>query len=203
MTDAESRLLEVLVRRSYFYRPEKPFVLASGATSPVYIDCRRTTTYAPALPLLGEAVFSRVLAVAGDRRVAAVGGLTLGADPIAAAVAYHSVGAGHPVSWFSVRATAKQHGMTRWVEGAVEPGEPVAVVDDVVTTGASTVTAIERCREYGLEVVVAVVLVDRSEGAGRERIDAALGRRGGFAAVFTRADLEAARSTRATGGAAP
>jgi orotate phosphoribosyltransferase len=202
MTDAESHLLDLLVRRSYFYRPEKPFVLASGATSPVYIDCRRTTTYAPALSLLGETVFARILEVAGDRRVAAVGGLTLGADPIAAAVAYHSTAAGHPVSWFSVRSAAKSHGMTRWVEGAVEPGEPVVVVDDVATTGASTVKAIERCREYGLEVVAAVVLVDRSGGEGGERIEAALGRRGGFAAMFTRADLEAARTTGTTGGAA-
>ncbi len=202
MTATESRLLDILVRRSYFYRPEKPFVLASGRTSPIYIDCRRTTTYAPALPLLGEAVFSRVQRLAGDRGVAAAGGLTLGADPIAAAVAYYSAGAGSPVSWFSVRKEAKHHGMTRWVEGAVEPGERVAVVDDVATTGASTVTAIERCREYGLEVVVAVVLVDRSEGEACDRIEAVLGRSGGFAAVFTRADLEAARAACMTGGTA-
>ena len=190
-TAIEARLLEVLVRRSYFYRPDKPFVLASGKTSPVYIDCRRTTTYAPALPLVGEAVYARLRPLVGDRGVAAVGGLTMGADPIAAAVAYYSARAGAPISWFSVRKEQKSHGTTRWVEGSAEQGDRVAIVDDVVTTGGSTVIAIERCREQGLDVVAAVVLVDRSEGGeGRTRVEAALGSGGTFTALFTRRDLE-------------
>jgi orotate phosphoribosyltransferase len=94
------------------------------------------------------------------------------------------------VSWFSVRKEAKSYGTTKGVEGSVDPGAAVAVVDDVVTTGASTVTAIERCRAHGLRVVAAAVLVDRSDGDGRARIEAALARPGGFAAFFTRGDLE-------------
>jgi orotate phosphoribosyltransferase len=193
--DVESRLLDVLVRRSYLYRPEKPFVLASGQTSPVYFDCRLTTTFAPALPLVGEALLSRLSALAGGESIVAVGGLTLGADPIAAAVSYYSNATAAPVSWFSVRKEAKGHGTTKWVEGSVEPGDAVAVVDDVVTTGASTVTAIERCRAHGLRVVAAAVLVDRSAGDGRARIEAALERPGRFAALFTRVDLETAWKT--------
>ena len=191
MDGAESELLEILVRRSYLYRPDEPFVLASGKTSPVYIDCRRTTTFASAMPLVGQAFLTRLERACGGTLVDAVGGLTLGADPIAAAIAYYSVVVGTPVSWFSIRKEAKDHGTARWVEGSVEPGASVAVVDDVVTTGASTITAVERCRAFGLTVRAAIVLVDRAEADGRARIEEALAPDGGiFAAIFTRADLE-------------
>ena len=80
----DSKLLDLLVRRSYLYRPERPFVLASGRTSPVYVDCRLTTTFADAMPLIGRAFFERVASATGGTGVDAVGGLTLGADPIAA-----------------------------------------------------------------------------------------------------------------------
>ena len=193
MEQAESKLLDLLVRRSYLYRPERPFVLASGKTSPIYIDCRSTTTFAEAMPLVGQVFFNRLRQAGGGVLIDAVGGLTLGADPIAAAVAYHSAVAGTPVSWFSVRKEPKQHGTARWIEGSVEAGARVGVVDDVVTTGGSTVTAVERCREYGLTVVAAVVLVDRGESDGRARIEAALEPDGGvFTAIFTRRDLDRA-----------
>jgi orotate phosphoribosyltransferase len=193
MTPSTKKLLEILVGRSYLYRPEKPFVLASGKTSPTYIDCRLTTTFAGALPLIGEVVLESVERVAGARPVAAVGGLTMGADPIAAAVAYWSTVVGRPLSWFTIRKENKRHGTTRWIEGAVERDDRVVVVDDVVTTGGSTVTAIERCREHGLQVVGVVVLVDRGEDDGRRRIEEKLGRGAAYAAVFTRADLERVR----------
>lgn len=200
MEQSEAQLLGLLVRRSYLYRPEQPFVLASGKTSPIYIDCRLTTTFAEAMPLLGAAFFRRLEAMGGATPVAAVGGLTLGADPIAAAVAYYSTAVGTPRSWFTIRKEAKRHGTTRWIEGAVEPGGRVAVVDDVVTTGASTVTAITRCRDYGLVVVGAVVLVDRGEEDGRARIQEALGADGSYAAIFTRGDVEAAWAVHRRGG---
>lgn len=196
MEGNEARLLELLVRRSYLYRPEQPFVLASGKTSPIYIDCRLTTTLAEAIPLVGAAFFQRLNGMGGGGLVSAVGGLTLGADPIAAAVAYYSTVVGTPVSWFTIRKEAKRHGTTRWVEGAVDPGARVAVVDDVVTTGASTITAIERCRGYGLVVVGVVVLIDRGEEDGRSRIQDALGAEGLFSAIFTRADLDGAWAAR-------
>jgi len=191
MEQAESRLLEILIKRSYLYRPERPFVLASGKTSPTYIDCRATTTFAEAMPLIGQVFLSRLKQMGGKGLVDAVGGLTLGADPIAAAIAYHSALEGKPVSWFSIRKEPKQHGTAQWIEGSVEPGASVAVVDDVVTTGGSTVKAVERCRDHGLKVVAAVVLVDRDESGGRARIEAALAPEGGvFTAIFTRADLD-------------
>jgi orotate phosphoribosyltransferase len=191
-----ARLLELLLRRSYLCRPEAPFVLASGKTSPIYIDCRLTTTYAEAIPLIGELCFHRVLEIAQGTPPAAVGGLTLGADPIAAAVSYYSTVAAQPISWFTVRKEAKQHGTARWIEGSVEAGARVVVVDDVVTTGASTLTAIERCRAHGLMVVGALALVDRCEDDGRRRIETALGAGCSFASIFTRADLDAAWQTR-------
>ena len=101
----------------------------------------------------------------------AIGGLTMGADPIACAVAYYSQSRRQPIAAFSVRKEAKSHGMQRWVEGAVRPRARVAVVEDVVTTGESTLRAIARCREEGLRVERVVALVDREEG-GMERIAA-------------------------------
>jgi orotate phosphoribosyltransferase len=200
METAESKLLDLLVRRSYLYRPDRPFVLASGKTSPVYIDCRMTTTYAPAIPLIGEAFYRRLTDTNDGPSVTAVGGLTLGADPIAAAVAYYSTIAGPPISWFTIRKEPKRHGTTRWIEGSVDPGARVAVVDDVVTTGGSTVTAIERCREHGLVVAAAIVLVDRDEAEGHARIAEALAPDGGiFAAIYTRADLERERQQKTAG----
>ena len=152
MRTAEAKLLDLLVRRSYLYRPHEPFLLTSGKTSPVYIDCRLTTTFADAMPLVGEVILTRLCEQNHVMPVAAVGGLTLGADPIAAAVAYYSTTTtGAPVSWFSIRKEPKGHGTERWIEGSVEPGTRVAVVDDVVTTGGSTITAIERSRDHGLE----------------------------------------------------
>jgi orotate phosphoribosyltransferase len=96
--------------------------------------------------------------------VTAVGGLTFGADPVAFAAAFASELNGRPIKAFSIRKTQKDHGIIRWVEGDVQKNERVAIVDDVATTGGSTVTAIERARAEGLDVVRAVVLVDRQEG---------------------------------------
>lgn len=175
--------------RSYLVRrpPEPPFLLASGATSWHYFDCERTTTYAPALPLLGEA-FYRLL----DRTVTAVGGLTRGADPIADAVAFYSVVRGErPVNAFSVRKEPKSHGTGRWLEGSVEPGETVAVVDDVVTSGGSVIRALERCREEGLRVAQVLVLVDREEQDGMARVRAAAGPDVPVLAIFRFSELVA------------
>ena len=93
-----------------------------------------------------------------------VGGLTFGADPIAVAAAFASELNRQPIQAFSIRKTRKDHGIIGWVEGDLQPGETVAIIDDVATTGGSTIKAIERAREEGLEVVKAVILVDRQEG---------------------------------------
>ncbi len=172
----------MLAERSYQYRPEQPFTLSSGATSPFYLDARVITWDPEAKPLIGALVFELVTGKAD-----ATGGLTLGADPIAGAVAYYSQIAGAPIRAFTVRKQAKEHGMGRAIEGSIRPGDRVAIVDDVVTTGTSTLDAIDRCREAGYPITAVVILVDREEG-GLERIRAAVP---GVActALFTRSEL--------------
>jgi orotate phosphoribosyltransferase len=181
--EQRARLLALLAERSYHYRPDKPFTLASGATSPFYLDARVTTWDPEAKPLIGALVFGLVTGKAD-----AIGGLTLGADPIAAAVAYHSQLVGAPIRAFTVRKQAKAHGMGRAIEGSIRPGDRVAVVDDVVTTGTSTLDAIDRCREAEHPITAVVILVDREEG-GLERVRAAVP---GVpcTALFTRSELD-------------
>jgi len=115
--------------------------------------------------LVGHLMFDAIK----DLKPQGVGGLTFGADPIAMATAFASELKGHPISAFSIRKTKKDHGIAQWVEGDLSPGARVVVIDDVATTGGSTIKAIERARENGLDVVRVVVLVDRQEG-GLENI---------------------------------
>ncbi len=173
----------MLAERAYQYRPERPFTLSSGALSDYYLDARVVTWDPEAKPLIGALVFD---AVAG--RADAAGGLTLGADPIAGAVAYYSQTVGAPIRAFTVRKQAKAHGMARAIEGAIRPGDRVAIVDDVVTTGTSTLDAIDRCREAGHAVVAVVILVDREEGGLARIRDAVPGVP--CSALFTRAELQ-------------
>jgi orotate phosphoribosyltransferase len=140
-------------------------VLASGKTSHHYFDCELTTTYARALPLIGQAFFDRLLSC-----VQCVGGPTRGADPIADATAYYSVTAGRPVDVFSVRKELKIHGLRKWIDGSAVHGSKVALVDDVVTSGKSVVEALTHCTELDLDVVQIIVLVDREEQGGMQRI---------------------------------
>ena len=178
-----ARLLELLATRAYLYRPERPFTLASGAQSDFYLDARVVTWDPEAKPLIG-ALVHRVIAGKAD----AVGGLTLGADPIAGAVAYYGQTVGAPLRAFTVRKQVKEHGTGRWIEGSIRPGDRVAIVDDVVTTGTSTLDAIDRCREAGHAIVAVVVLIDREEG-GLPRVEAAVS---GVpcVALFARSELE-------------
>jgi orotate phosphoribosyltransferase len=150
------------------------FTLASGKKSNVYVDARVTACHAEAMPLIGRLFLQKMR----DRgwQPAAVGGLTMGADPIVIAVARESVeGGGKPINAFLVRKEAKGHGLKKQIEGLFEdPPMDVVIVDDVCTTGDSTVKAIEAAREAGLRVLGAICLVDREEGAF-ENIEQALG----------------------------
>ena len=166
MDAANQDLAKLLVERSYV---EGDFVLSSGRPSRFYFDCRLTTCFAEAMPLIGRAFVREFRRAGASPR--SVGGLTSGADPIANAIACYSLGDGPAIDTFSVRKDRKQHGTRKWVEGCAE--SPVAVVDDVATSGGSVLKAIERCREEGLEIVQVAVLVDREEG-GMEAIRAAL-----------------------------
>ncbi|RMF84145.1 MAG: orotate phosphoribosyltransferase [Nitrospirae bacterium] len=162
-----SRLIELLAERSFAYRPEAPFVLASGRTSPYYFDCKATLYHPEGLVLAGRLLFEGVAPL----EPAGIGGLTLGADPLAFACAYCSEVHGRPIEAFVVRKRPKDHGTRLPIEGNVGPGDRVVVVDDVITTGGSALKAIRACREAGMEVVACYVVVDRQEG-GREAIEA-------------------------------
>jgi orotate phosphoribosyltransferase len=177
-----SQLLKLLREKSFRYSPDKLFKLVSGRESPYYIDCRPTTHSAQGLALIGEIVFEMVK----DLEVQAIGGLTMGADPIAHAVALVSYLKGRPVNAFSVRKTPKEHGTGGLVVGDVKPGDRVVIVEDVITTGGSTLKAIAGARDFGLEVAMVLILVDRQEG-GREAVAQVVPR---VQAVFTIADLK-------------
>jgi len=156
----KKELIALLCKKSFKYTEKPTFKLVSGRTSRFYVNCKPTTMSARGMFLTGHLMFEAIR----DCGACAVGGLTFGADPIAMATAFASELNGQPVNAFSIRKTQKDHGIVKWVEGDIRPGEKVVVIDDVATTGGSTVKAIERARGEGLEVVRAVILVDRQEG---------------------------------------
>ncbi len=175
------RLLELLRTLSF---QEREVVLSSGLRSNFYIDCKQVSLDAEGAFLIGQLVFATIRDLAPD--AVGVGGLTLGADPIATATSLISFVAGQPLATYLVRKEPKGHGTGQWVECSkrLVTGAKVVVVEDVVTTGASTMRAVERAREAGLDVVRAVALVDRLEG-GREVVTAATP----LTALFTRKDF--------------
>jgi orotate phosphoribosyltransferase len=128
--------------------------------SQFYVNCKPVTLSARGMFLAGHLIFEAIKV----EDVTGVGGLTFGADPLAVATAFASELKGKPINAFSIRKTRKDHGIVRWIEGDIQPGEPVVIIDDVATTGGSTIKAIERARSEGLNVIQAVILVDRQEG---------------------------------------
>lgn len=157
----KNELIKILVSKSVKITNKPRFKLTSGRKSKIYIDCKKTSCNAKGQVLIGNLIFNRIK----NLKVCAIGGLTLGADPIANAVSYTSQIEKHPINAFVVRKKAKN-----MIEGNTKKGDKVVIVDDVITTGASTVEAIKRAKEFGLDVVKAVVLVDRQEG-GKENIE--------------------------------
>lgn len=198
MTDASSfsgaraSLLDLLARTSFRLGD---FTLSSGAKSDYYIDCRTTTLHAEGGRLTGLAILD--LLREHNLHPAAVGGLTMGADPVVSAVAIASAWRaqnhrGAPlIHGFLVRKAEKQHGTGRRIEGFCEKNAPVLIVDDVCTTGASTITAIEAAREAGMRVIAAVCLVEREEAGGRAALEAAC-QGAPFLRLFTANDVRAA-----------
>ena len=142
--------------------------LASGKEADYYVDLRRVTLDGFAAPLVGQVMTDLV----EDWDFEAVGGLTLGADPVAVAMLHHAAHAGGRLDAFVVRKESKAHGLQRRIEGTGVAGRRVLVVEDTSTTGGSVMTAVEAVREAGGEVVGVAVIVDRNTGA-RERIEAA------------------------------
>ena len=174
-------LTELILEKSLKVADEPIFELASGKKSNLYIDCRKTTKNARGAYLIGNIIYDKI----SNLDVDAIGGLTMGADPVADAVAYTSVLKGKLINAFSVRKDAKKHGLKRIIEGDVNNGDRVVIVDDVATTGQSTIEAIENARAGGLHVVKVIILVDRQEG-GRENI---LKHDVDFEAILTKQDL--------------
>ncbi len=176
------RLLELILEYSFHYSETPGFKLAHGGTSQFYFNCKRVTLDPEGQYLIGNLVFEAVR----DLQISAIGGLSLGADPIANATAYSSWLRGQPIQSFIVRKIRKDHGIIAAIEGKVKAGDRVVVVDDVVTTGGSTLQAISACREAGLEIVGVLTLVDRQEMSGRENIEKQVPH---FKALVTRDDV--------------
>jgi orotate phosphoribosyltransferase len=159
MYDRES--LERLIREKALKFGD--FTLSSGKKASYYLDCRLVTLDAQGARLVGEGM----LDLLGDDRPELVGGMAIGADPITAAILTLAGVRGLPLRGVMVRKEAKAHGTGRFVEGPFREGESIAIVEDVVTTGGSSLLAIERCEEVGLKVQRVLAIVDRLEG-GRE-----------------------------------
>jgi orotate phosphoribosyltransferase len=156
----KAELIDILCRKSFKFSKEPIYKLVSGRMSQFYVNCKPVTLCARGMFLAGHLLFEEIK----DDDVTAVGGLTFGADPLAVATAFASELKAKPINAFSIRKTRKDHGMIRWIEGDIQPGGRVAIIDDVATTGGSTIKAIDRARSEGLEVVRAVIFVDRQEG---------------------------------------
>jgi orotate phosphoribosyltransferase len=179
MSLARQELLELLARKSFRLGQ---FQLSSGGTSDYYIDCRTTTLDARGAQLVGEVFLDEIHEQRWEAD--AIGGLTMGADPIVVAVAVTS----GTLNGFLVRKAEKQHGTGQRIEGFREKGARVVIVDDVCTTGSSTVQAIEAAREYGFEVVGAMCLVERQDAHGRPSVEKAAAP-ASFVSIFTAVDV--------------
>jgi orotate phosphoribosyltransferase len=161
----KQELIEILCRKSFKYSNEPIYKLVSGKTSCFYINCKPTILSPRGMYLAGHLIFEAIKNCQAD----GIGGLTFGADPMAIATAFVSEMQKAPLKAFSIRKEKKDHGISRWIEGDMQAGEKVVILDDVATTGGSTIKAIERAQSEGLQVVKAVILVDRQEG-GLENI---------------------------------
>src|SRR5947209_488752 len=183
MDTPRQKLLHLLATQSFKLGE---FKLSSGGTSDYYIDCRTSTLHAEGARLVGQVMMDEIRA--RGWRPQAIGGMTMGADPIVTAVSILSSQkvqtrapartkdvdiAGYFIHGFLVRKAEKAHGTGRRIEGFQEKGAKVVIVDDVCTTGASTIQAIEAAREFGFEVIGAVCLVEREEAKGRPAVEKA------------------------------
>ena len=181
----KTELIDLLLTKSFKYSEEPIFKLVSGRTSQFYVNCKPTILDPRGMYLTGHLIFEAIQSAG----VTGVGGLTFGADPLAVATAFASELKGQPIKAFSIRKDQKDHGIIKWVEGDMNAGERVVVVDDVATPGGSTIRAIQRAREEGLKVIKAVILVDRQEG-GMENIRQEVA---DAVAIITREELMARR----------
>lgn len=181
MSTARQRLLELLRTHSF---AKRRVVLASGKESDFFIDCKQTVLGAEGHALVGELMFEQLQTLPACK---AVGGVELGGCPLASAVSLISFQRGKPLPALYVRKERKDHGSAKLVEGdrILEPDLPVVLLEDVVTSGGSSLRAVETLRAAGVKVVAIAALVDRSEGGAQAIADAGLA----FDALYTRSDF--------------
>lgn len=174
MSAMRQKLINLILKQSFKYTKKPAFKLASGRMSNFYFNCKPTTLSSEGMLLIGNLLYE-LIRKEKDWNVKAVGGLTLGADPVAGAIAYTSYIKSQklknkPLDAFVVRKEPKKHGTMQWIEGNIKKGDSVLIVEDVITTGGSAIEAVKKARECGLKVKGVVVLIDRQEG-GREAIE--------------------------------
>ena len=179
MSTTREQLLRLLAAKSFRLGD---FKLSSGGTSDYYVDCRTTTLDAKGSKLTGQVFLDEIRARGWKPQ--AIGGLTMGADPIVSAVSLVS----GEINGFLVRKAEKEHGTGQRIEGFREKGARVVIVDDVCTTGASTVQAIQAAREFGFNVVGVMCLVERQEAGGRPSVEKAAAP-SPFVSLFTANDV--------------
>lgn len=168
--EIKKRLIELIIERTFKFSNEPVFKLASGMMSSYYFNCKPTTMNAEGMYIIGHLMYD-IIKQQEQWEPIGVGGLTLGADPLSNAIAYTSYLKGENLESFVVRKEPKKHGTMLWIEGNVREGDSVVIIEDVITTGGSTIKAIDRARNCGLKVLGVVVLIDRQEG-GKEAIEA-------------------------------
>ena len=152
----KTKLLDILAKQSYI---EGKIVLSSGKESNYYVDCKQTTLHHAGSTLV-SILFLNML----KNNISAVGGLTMGADPLASGVSQIGYLFGKEIDAFYIRKEPKKHGRSLWIEGPVKKGCNVAILEDVVTTGGSSLKAIDKVLEYGCKVEQILAIVDRNEG---------------------------------------
>ena len=144
------------------------FTLASGKKATYYLDGKQITLHSQGLRLVSEGLLGLMQGVDAT----AIGGMSIGADPIVGGMLAIAAGRGQDLAGFLVRKEAKGHGTQKYIEGPVSPGQKVVIVEDVVTTGGSSIQAAQRAQEFGLEVVMVLAIIDRMEG-GRQNFEKA------------------------------
>lgn len=167
--DLKKRLITLIKERSFMRSEEPVFKLSSGRMSNFYFDLKKTTYSPEGLYLIGNLVLDKIKEM--KLKPKALGGLTMGADPIAAATAYTSYLRGEPIEAMVIRKEPKGHGTGNQVEGYVRSGDEVIIIDDVITTGGSTIKAIEAALKAGLKILAVIVIIDRCESDGRQNVE--------------------------------
>lgn len=168
MLEKANRLLQILANTSFHKSSTPEYPLSSGIMSRYYIDCKVALSYPEARELTGELILEKIK----NDSVNAVGGLELGAYPIAIAVSDAAYRHQRKINAFVVRKQPKLHGLKKYAEGSISRNDKVIIVDDVITTGKSTIDAINKVREEGLEIVKVIAIVDRKEADGKKNIEA-------------------------------